>query len=154
MRIQLLANHTASIPVIAQWYFNEWGDLRPNNSPQLFAESLEDYLNTDKMPLMVVATEGNTTLGVAQLKYREMDIYPEKEHWLGGVYVGDQYRGNNIAEKIIDSILDHAGQFGVRTLYLQTKRLDGGLYKSLGWQPVEQVNYYGLDVLVMTYQLS
>lgn len=42
----------------------------------------------------------------------------------------------------------------VHNLYLQTERLNGGLYYRLGWKPVEQVNYRGLDVLVMENEIG
>jgi hypothetical protein len=41
-----------------------------------------------------------------------------------------------------------------RTFYLQTERHDGGLYARLGWQPLEEVHYHGVDVLVMGNQVS
>jgi hypothetical protein len=43
---------------------------------------VRDYLNKDKILLIIMAIEGDEILGVAQLKYHEMSIYPDKEHWL------------------------------------------------------------------------
>ena len=81
---------------------------------------------------MVLALEKDAVLGVAQLKYREMDIYPEKEHWLGGVYASEKFRRKKIAENIIVRLIDIAKALGVKTLYLQTENLNGGLYRRLG----------------------
>jgi GNAT superfamily N-acetyltransferase len=83
-----------------------------------------------------------------------MDIYPEKEHWLGGVFVSSEYRGKKIASKIVIKLLSIAESLNVKSLYLQTENLNGGLYSLLGWQPLEQVNYHGVDVLVMEKRLS
>jgi len=88
-------------------------------------------------------------MGVAELKFHEMDIYPEKEHWLGGVYVPVEHRGKGIASRLIRQAVRIARTLGVPTLYLQTEKLEGGLYASLGWVPVAQANNRGLDVLVM-----
>ena len=66
-----------------------------------------------------------------------MDIYPEKDHWLGGLYVSKNYRGKNIAEKIIIEVASLAEKSGVRKLYLQTEHLGGGLYARLGWKSIE-----------------
>lgn len=149
MKFELLADNKDFIPTIADWYSTEWGHLSKNNTVEGFKKSLLDYLNSDQLPLIVVAKQSNKPLGVCQLKFHEMDIYTDKEHWLGGVYVAEQYRGRHIAEKMIHEALAIAPELGVCKLYLQTERLDGGLYKRLGWQAIEQVNYHGIDVLVM-----
>lgn len=154
MKLDYLANHEQAIPIIADWYYREWGHLKDGNTIDKVTVKLKNYLNKDKIPLIILAIEDADILGVSQLKYHEMDIYPEKEHWLGGVYVSEKHRGNKIAEKIIEKVVSDALSFGVYTLYLQTERLDGGLYSRLGWQPLKQVNYRGLDVLVMKNDIA
>lgn len=149
MELKLLADHQQAIPIIAGWYFEEWGHLESGNNLEKVTEGLNKYLNTDKIPLIVIAIEEKEILGAAQLKYREMSRYPEKEHWLGGVYVSKKYRGNKIAEQMINKVIILAKKFGVQHLYLQTFDLSGGLYRRMGWKAVEQVKNYNLDVLVM-----
>ena len=154
MKLGYLAENKEAIPILANWYFDEWGYIEKGNSVDNITNKLNDYLNTDKMPLIILAIDGVEILGAAQLKYREMDIYPEKEHWLGGVYVAKKHRGNNIAKKIIQKVISDATKLGVNRLYLQTENKSGGLYKHLGWHPLEQVNYRGIDVLVMENEVS
>ncbi len=134
--------------------FKEWGHLRAGNSPAKITDKLNDYLNTDKVPLAILAFNETELIGAAQLKYREMSIYPNKEHWLGGVYVSKTHRGKRVAEKIILEVISVAKKLDVFKLYLQTENLSGGLYRRLGWLPLEQVNYRGLDVLVMEKQIG
>jgi len=86
--------------------------IEKGNTLNKVTEKLYDYLNTDKIPLIVVAVEGDKILGAAQIKYREMDIYPDKEHWLGGVYVSKKHRGKNIAEKIILKLITVSKKLG------------------------------------------
>ena len=153
MQIKYLEHCQQTIATIAEWYFNEWGYLKKDSSVESFAQNIQTYLNTDKIPLMLIAVENNEAVGAMQLKYREMSIYPDKEHWLGGVYVSENHRGKNIAEQMIKKLIDVAQSLDVKTLYLQTEQLDGGLYRKLGWQAIEQVNYRGIDVLVMEKRL-
>ncbi len=154
MRLEYLADNKQAIPILANWYFDEWGHLEKGNTFDKVTEKLQGYLNTDKIPLIVLAVGDREILGAAQLKYREMDIYPEKEHWLGGVYVSEKYRGNNFAEKVIEKIVNVAKSLDVYKLYLQTEDLSGGLYCHLGWLPIEQVTYRGVEVLVMENQIG
>ncbi len=149
MEFAFLADRQAALPTVAKWYFEEWGYLGAGDSADEVAEKIQIYLNNDKIPLIIIAVDGNEALGVVQLKYREMDIYPDKEHWLGGVFVAPQHRGKGIASKIITRALAVAESLNVKSLYLQTEDSQGSLYATLGWQPLEKVNYRGLDVLVM-----
>ncbi len=106
------------------------------------------------IPLMILGEEAGKILGVVELKFHEMDIYPEREHWLGGVFVRPSSRGKGIASQIIEYTIDIAKSLGVTTLHLQTEQLDGGLYSRLGWVATEQVNYLGLEVLVMKREID
>ncbi len=154
MKIDFLCNYPQFIPVIAQWYFDEWGYLKKDSTVLSLTQDLERYLNSDKVPLMLVALNQEEPLGAVQLKYREMSIYPDYAHWLGGVYVAKGIRGKDLAQQMIIKLCTVAKFSGVKKLYLQTEKLDGGLYTKLGWKAVEQVTYRGIEVLVMQKDLS
>ena len=129
MELEYLKHRREAIPVVAKWYFDTWGYLMPDKTENEVQNTLEKYLNTDKVPLMLVATEQSNILGAAQLKFREMDIYPEKIHWLGGVFVEKSSRGRGVASAMVREIIEIAGRLEVKVLHLQTIRHDGGLYK-------------------------
>jgi GNAT superfamily N-acetyltransferase len=154
MEFLFLAERPDALATVAKWYFDEWGYLGAGSSAEDVAEKIRSYLNADKIPLIVMAVEHDEVLGVVQLKYREMEIYPDKEHWLGGVYVPPEHRGKKIAAKLITRAIGVARSLGVKTLYLQTENLDGGLYRKLGWQPIERVKNRGLEVLVMEKKIA
>nr|WP_211183739.1 GNAT family N-acetyltransferase [Pseudoalteromonas arctica] len=141
-------------PVIAKWYFQQWGHLVEGSSVELFNNKLNDYLNRDSIPLVIMAVEGEDVLGVAHLRYHEMTIYPDKEHWLGGGYIDTKYRSKGVASALVNHLESVAVSLGVTDIHLQTEKLDGGLYKQLGWQPIEQVNNRGVEVLVMTKHIT
>lgn len=154
MEFVLAADRPDTIPIIAKWYFDQWGYRTPGVTVDRVRVKLEDFLNRDRIPLMVLAVADDQVIGAAQLKYREMDIYPDREHWLGGVFVLPEYRNKVVATRLIGRVVEIARSLGVETLHLQTERLDGGLYARLGWRVSEQVNYKGLDVLVMGRRIS
>ncbi len=150
MRFEFLIDRRDAIPIIGRWYNEKWGRPHRNETEEESIEGLSEYLNNDRIPFILVATEDDNILASAQLKYREMeDIYPEKEHWLGGVFVAPSHRGRGLGSRLANEIAGRAPAYGVETLYLQTEQLDGGLYRPLGWHPIEQVNNHGLEVLVM-----
>ena len=150
-----LADRVDAIPVIADWYFDEWGHLLKDDSPGRTRERIETYLNRDEIPFILVAMNDNNFVGAAQLKYHEMaEMFPDREHWLGGVYIEPACRGRGYGSQIVERIVEMAPGYGVETLHLQTEALDGGLYARLGWTPYAQVTNRGLDVLVMERRLS
>ena len=153
MKLELLAKNKNQLLTIAKWYIEEWGYLCKEKTLEKEIENLQEYLNEDRVPLILTAIDHGELLGAAQLKFHEMSIYPDKTHWLGGVYVSKKYRGKGIAYQLILELIEIARKLNIKTLYLQTENLDGGLYRRLGWMPLEQVNYHGIDVLVMEKRL-
>ena len=150
MKFEFLTKRLDAIPTVARWYNEEWGRRLHDETEEASVKKLRPYLNDDKIPFILLAIEHGEIIGAAQLKYREMaDLYPEKEHWLGAVFVAPAHRGQGIGSKLAQQIAAIAPSYGVRTLYLQTERLDGGIYTRLGWQPVEQADNHGIRVLVM-----
>lgn len=155
IQFELLAQRHDAMPIIGRWYNQEWGQWLDNETEAESIEKLKKYLNKDRIPFMVVAVDGDKILGTAQLKFHEMgDLFPDMEHWLGGVFVAPQHRGQRVASQLVQEIVRRAPAFGVTTLHLQTERLDGGLYYKLGWKPVTWTNNRGLDVLVMERHLE
>ena len=150
MRFTFLADRPEAIERVARWYFDEWGYLQEEATLEKMITGVRRYLNRDVMPFVLLATEGDAILGAAELKYREMaKTFPDYEHWLGGVYVAQEHRGRSVGSALAGEIARRAPSYGVETLYLQTERLDGGLYRGLGWEPVTRVRVRGPEVLVM-----
>ena len=101
MHFALLADRPDAIPLIAQWYFDQWGERSPGSTVATTCAYLETYLNRTSIPLLVLAVNHDDILGVASLKYREMDIYPDREHWLGGVYVPTVHRDRGLGPAML-----------------------------------------------------
>lgn len=142
------------IPVVAKWYYDQWGKAQPDNSYEITLARVETQLNKDRVPLQILAMQNGVVLGVAQLKMQEMETYPENTHWLGGVFVPSEARRSGVGKALVHEIIRIAKSFGVKKLYLQTEQVDGGMYAKAGFTPVERVIYKGIDVLVMELTLN
>ena len=135
----LLSDYPEVLPQVAKWYFAEWNCRREGETVKKSAVRLQKYLESNDLPSILLALKEKKPIGVAQLKYFELRCaYPDFEHWLGGVYVIPSERGRGLASKLVQEIERLAARCSVKTLYLQTEALDGGLYAKLGWLPVEQ----------------
>ena len=150
-----LADRLEAVPQIARWWFDEWGHTRPGDSVEALASRVRGLLNRDQLPIQVVAILENRIAGVAVLKLHEMfDRYPEKDFWLGDVFVAPEFRGQGIGSALAMRIVEIAKSRGIGSLHLQTQNLTGGLYAKLGWEKIEQTHYKGYDALVMVKQLQ
>jgi len=154
IQFQFLADRPDAVPMIARWYFDMWGHKSPDNSVEITRQRLESTLYRDRLPLRVVAVEDREVIGAATLKLREMDIFPDREHWLGDVFVSPAARGRGVGSQLVRHLIGRAASLHIHTLHLQTVQLNGGLYAKLGWTPLEQVDYRGTRVLVMARELS
>jgi GNAT superfamily N-acetyltransferase len=151
--IEYLADYPEFVLQIAIWYFDEWGHRIPGNSVEGIRTRLTTKLNRDRVPIPIVAIAHGRLIGTAQLKTHEMEIYPNREFWLGGVYVDLQARKHGIGKQLVTRVEEISKRLGIPVLFLQTERLDGGLYAKLGWSPLEQVKYHRVQVLVMQKKL-
>ena len=154
MELILLADDPLAYKQMAKWYFDHWLSNLADMSVEKVETKLACYTNRDKAPLLVLAKVDGELIGAAELKFREMDIYPEYEYWVGGVYVKHSSRGKGVARKLVEEVIKQAKSFRVDKLYLQTEKLDGGFYSKVGFSAIEQVNYKEHYVCVMHADLT
>lgn len=138
---------------LTQWYHAQWGrdagltleqELQRLNPPQ----------DAEGFPHLIAAFDGGQLVGAVQLKRREMQAFPQYEHWLGSVFVAASHRGCGLASGLVEQAAAQAVRMGVSDLYLQTEALDGGLYARLGWKPLQEADNRSYRVLVMVRRLA
>ncbi len=150
-----LSDRPQLLPEVAGWYFAQWGHYVPGRTLADECERLEVFLQPDALPMLLIAMQGDRPVAAAQLKFHEREERPERLHWLGGVYVDATQRGKGIAEALIADLMARAASEGVREVYLQTEADDGGLYRRLGWEPLESIQHGGgFPVRIMVRRLS
>lgn len=151
----LLSQNPALLPTVAAWYFHEWGAHVPGRSAADDCQRLEVFLHDAALPLLLIAVEAGEPVAAAQLKFHERTERPEREHWLGGVYVQASHRGRGLAVPLIEDLMARAAGMGVVDVYLQTEVDDGGLYRRLGWTALESVEHAGgFPVRIMRRRLA
>ena len=116
--IKFLVDCQEHIPSLAQlWYEEISRHWVADASIEKAKNRLIAHLNSEKMPMAIVALNNNTPVGMACL--RETDgIRPGVTPWLGSLVVDKKFRGKKIGEKLIEAIKSQAKLFGHDTLYL------------------------------------
>lgn len=136
------------IPTIARWHFDEWGYLNPGKTLEYRIERMQRYIADNPIPSMLIAIDGDAVLGTAALVEADMDSHPELTPWLASVYIREDQRGLGLGKKLVQALMDFAGQQHLERLYLFTPD-QAGFYAKLGWKTRAQETYRATPVTVM-----
>ncbi|MBK5108811.1 MAG: GNAT family N-acetyltransferase [Anaerolineales bacterium] len=148
-----LADQPQLLPVLADWFYAEWGHHNPQGSKQSMQDELRGNLNKDRVPLTIVWIQGSKPVASASLKIREMDTHPQYLHWLGGVFVHPDFRAQGIGSQVVEFTAAQASRLKVAELYLYTRNHEN-FYARLGWRVIEEPVYEGRVVSIMKRKLT
>src|SRR5258707_8522842 len=132
VRISYLGEHPEYIPELAQWLFEQWDAILGEKTPEARITKLKAHMNRDQLPIAWVAHENGQLLGTAALRVHDLEGREDLTPWLGGVFVGAQFRRRGIGAALCTTVEEAARSRGIQTLYLFT--LDKqAWYSRQGW---------------------
>src|SRR5437016_6707791 len=132
VQISYLIEHPGYIPELAQWLFEQWDSILGEGNPDARIKKLKAHMNRDKLPIAWVAHANGQLLGTAALRVHDLEGREDLTPWLGGVFVGSDFRRRGIGGTLCAAVEDAARSRGIQTLYLFT--LDKqAWYLRLGW---------------------
>jgi N-acetylglutamate synthase-like GNAT family acetyltransferase len=154
MDFEYLVDRHYDVPKVIAWWRTEWGE-RMGDDVSSLEDQLSETLSRTELPIHILATIDGEAVGTAALKLQEAaELFPDKQYWLGSVFVDENYRGGQIASQLSLKIVELAKQMALPHLYLQTANLNGGLYAKLGWQAVQEFNFKDEQTLLMLKKFS
>ena len=137
MNIGLLADHSAFIDELAASYENEWAPYYGESGPGDAVADLASRCNRDRLPIGLVAIEGNRILGSVAL---DGDAATGLTPSVVGLLVAPEARGQGIARELIGAAERLARELGYDELFISTSILHGMLRRK-GWQDKGDVNF-------------
>lgn len=149
MKIDFLGKHLDLLPELAKLHFDEWKHLSPDKTLEDRVVKLRQMAESTDVPFMVVATENNQLIGSSALVIEDMKTRKDLSPWLASVFVKPQFRKNGIATTLVRHIENEATKRGIRELFLYTEHART-LYTKLGWTELEQCQYQGVQVAIMS----
>lgn len=152
MKIEYLADHEDVIPIISDWFYREWSYLYPERTKDDFRRFISERVNKDKVPLTLVAFEGEELVGTVCLKTHDMDTKTELSPWLAGLYVKESWRKKGVGSALVKAIEQKAIELGINLLFLYTPESEN-FYYNLGWRVKEKTNYHKVPVTIMEKRL-
>ncbi len=149
-----LADHPDLVPTVIRWWHSVWSDRMGPDLDSL-ERQLTESLSAEDYPVHVIALQDEQPVATAALKLHELeDLFPQNLYWLGSVFVTEQQRGARLGSRITEQIIQLARERQLPHLYLQTQNLSGGLYRQLGWEPLQTLTIKGEETLLMIKQLQ
>lgn len=149
MEIVYLAEYPQHIPTVAAWQYTEWGHLNPGDSVAGRMERLHQHTGRPGLPTTLIAIAGDTVMGTAGLVHNDLTTHPHLSPFMASVYVAPAFRRQGIATALVRRAIAVTAELGIAELYLITHDQQR-LYAAIGWRPLEEVEYRGESVTVMS----
>ena len=136
MYIDYLCNHPEYVNAVSNWIFCEFVVESEKNLKKL-EQIIEYFKNTNvtSFPITLIAVEDNECVGTISIFENDLKTQNDLTPWLASLYVSPYYRGQGIAEKLINRVQEVVKECGFKTLYLRTEHTSE-YYKRLGWEYV------------------
>ena len=120
LRIGYLIDHPEYVPQLAQWLFEQWGVILGEKTPEARIKKVKAHMNRNQLPIAWVAHANGQLLGTAALRVHDLEGRQDLTPWLGGVFVGSQFRRRGIGAALCSRVEEAAWSRGLQTLYLFT----------------------------------
>ena len=109
------------------YFAKRWGNQR------IYEDCIVNSLaTTSPLPVWYLLMDGKQIVGGVGLITNDfisrMDLWP----WLCALYIEEEYRGQNLAELLIDELKNDTLKLGFQSLYLATDHI--GYYEKFGFE--------------------
>jgi GNAT superfamily N-acetyltransferase len=148
-----LLDRAEFIPLVAQWNWDEWGELLPERSAAEYADYLRREMRRDGIPIAYLALDDGLLVGTVSLLPDDLEIRPEITPWLAALYVVPGHRRRGLGRRLVAYAVEAARSFGVGTLYLYTPG-QAAFYRPMQWELVEETEFRGRAITIMKRRLA
>lgn len=152
--IDYLAAHEEWIETVAHWTVSEWSKYDPTLTMQRSLASIRGRLNTDRVPLTLVASRGKQPIATANLKDSVLvEGVPLGKTWLGSLYIVPEFRGQGIGTMLMRAAFSKAIELGLEELFLFAS--DHSVvpwYQKQNWEVIKELPFQNHTVKIMRWE--
>lgn len=152
MKILNLIERPDCLKKICTWHHNEWGYLNPGRTLEARLERMQEHFEGKTIPATYVAEINDQIVGSASIVVSDMPERPELTPWLASVFVDPETRRQNVGRSVVQKVMQHAREAGIKTLYLYTPDREH-FYRHMGWETIEKLVYHDANVTMMKIDL-
>lgn len=102
MRIDFLVNHPDKTLVVSEMVYSEFV---VNTASQKSFEDVYNHfskLKPNTLPITFIALLDDQCVGTVSIFENDLESRKDYKPWLASLFVAEEYRGNGIAQKLID----------------------------------------------------
>ena len=132
IQVEFLKDHPQFMNEVAGLWHKEWGRLGDAADAGRKLQSVQAKMGKDKVPFILIATQGGMLVGTASAFANDLDNRPDLTPWLAAVVTKDQFRGLGVAEKLTNAVMAECRSLGYERMYLRTEKADK-YFTRFGW---------------------
>lgn len=155
VEIKYLIDAREHVQTLAKWICEEWNSYDPTLTVERATQSLENRLNKDRIPLVLIVLADNDLAGSLSLKESiRIPGYEDREVWLGNFIVAKNYRNRGIGSLLLKQIRHKAKELGFKKISLFTTVPEAvDWYLKKGWRQFAVDTYQGNKAWLFEYIL-
>lgn len=148
LTIAPLARHRELLPLLAQWFVDEWPEWYGVGGRGNAAEDLEAFAASEGgLPLGLVALDDSVPIGVAAFKAESLPTHRHLTPWAAAGLVLPAHRGQGVGARMLEALVRHASRLGYERVYCGTATAVTLLRRS-GWSQLEVIQHDGHQLVV------
>src|SRR5689334_20027726 len=120
MTISPLAHVPHAIPILAQWFHEEWNRFDHRSVAEIEDQLEQNYRNVDRIPLTFVAHTRDEIVGSVSLDLSDLPPFDHLSPWLASLYVTPHARSAGVGGALVRHLQQFAASIGIKTMYLWT----------------------------------
>ena len=157
IQVQILQNCPETIPVLAQWMYDEWHSYNKTLTLEKAKDGFNKYLTDAPIPFAIVALKEGRPIGMMALKMvgePEFADLSDNNPWLSSFYVIPTERNKGLGQKLANTLITIAQRLGYAKVHFYTSNPNNvPRYLKRGAKIVEKRPFCGHTVTIMDMDL-
>ena len=138
--IDYLADHQEVVPLLKEWFEQEWEPYYGLKGPGNAEEDLFTCSRRDTPPIALIAMWEGEVCGTVSLKSESIATHTHLTPWVAALLVSPSCRGRGIGTALISQTERLAKSLGFNKIYFGGRRTENTLVAN-GWNVVEDIEY-------------
>jgi GNAT superfamily N-acetyltransferase len=149
--IAALARHRPLLPLVAEWFVNEWPAWYGPGGPGNVVADLSAFAGSEQtLPVGVIAFLGDQPVGAGALKAESIPSHRHLTPWAAAGFVLPQCRGRGIGALLLRALVAKADELGYDAVYCGTGT-SATLLARCGWEPFETTALDGQPLTIYRF---
>jgi GNAT superfamily N-acetyltransferase len=155
LRLELLKNCPETIPILAQWIYDEWHSYDASLTKTKLILAFNERLNDDKIPITFVVLKDDEPISLISLKEEtdpRFSDFPKGSIWLGSLQVAPEVRNQGIGQELFQFAAIIAKRMGYKEMYIYTSNADNvPWYEKRGTEIIEKRPFRNHTITIMHF---